>query len=125
MKTKIINLFMLLALINFAGAKAIATEAEAEFDCQNKTIVEYVPAANWSNLKNVLPKHTAFMAEHLKNGNISLAGPLLSDLGVVGGLSIYNLTDKQKVEDIAKMDPFVTEGISTIVIKPWAQCVLK
>ncbi len=138
MKTKAIGLFMLWALINLTGGKAFATEPspiptpppvttpEPEFNCQDKVIVEQIPATNWANLNKVIPKHLIFIAEHLKNGNISSAGPLVSEHGQpLGGVAIYTLSDKKKVEAIAKTDPLITEGVSTLVIKPWVECVLK
>ena len=127
MKLKITKFFVLWDLINLAGADAFADEAtEFPFDCQNKVLVQQSPAAHWNDLGKSLDKHLAFMQAQMKAGNIASAGPIVSEAGEpLGGVAIYNLTDKQKVEDIAKTDPLIANGVATYTIQSWRQCVSK
>lgn len=126
---KVSSLFIMWAMLNLVGAKSFAAEVgteESPFKCQTKILVEQVPGLNWSNLGKVIDKHLGFMIDQMKAGNILSAGPIVNENGEPqGGTAIYALSDAKKAQAIAETDPLIVEGVSTILVKPWVECVLK
>lgn len=103
-----------------------AFAVEPDFTCKNKIVVLHKPAANWSKLAQVLPRHLGFIAEQLKNGKLDFAGPMIDTSDEpTGGMAIYDGNDLKGVETLTQNDPLVTEGVVTYSAHSWVQCVLK
>jgi uncharacterized protein YciI len=57
--------------------------------------------------------HVAHAKAALDRGELVLGGPCYTDEGPVIGVLMFKAADRRIVEDFARADPYVTEGVAT------------
>ena len=63
-------------------------------------------------------KHQAHISWMAEEGYVIMAGPF-ADKGEVSGILVFNAKTREKVEELASMDPAVKAGRLILEIHPW------
>ena len=111
---------MLHFLLVRAAMAAAQTFPPPGIDCQRKTVVYYKAGPNWDKARDYTEPHLRYLADLLKKGVASEAGPNDDK----GGLLVYNSTDPAEVDAWVLKDPLVANGVVVWTRSGWTRCVV-
>ena len=75
-----------------------------------------------SRINELLPAHLEWAVQCEKRGELFASGPFVNDQappGADGGMSIFRADSVAEVERILSSDPFIQQGVFSVVVKKW------
>ena len=120
-----LNVFVFGIILLFS-TNNVKAEEQSPFECKLKTVVQYTPNQDREVSDEIQRGHMGFVIRQLSSGLMDFGGPFMGESKrPIGGMAIYNLTDKNEVEEMTKTDPIIKSGVAKYSIQSWTQCQMR